>query len=287
VIAGGSPTPHRTRHPAALLLAALAGGGALLAGCGGSGPTKAEYTAKANTICRGASTHTVPLVGRLTSAAGSLSAADPAAARRLAGTLEQLHTVAATTLAQLQALAQPAGDRAAIERFSSSLAVVAETLRTTATAGGAGQPRETLAQLEATAADAGRMASAAGAYGLNECATLLGPLGGATVAQPTAAVHGTFVGESHHPTVNQPWRYTVTVTDAHGHKLSGTETTQYTLNGAVVGTEKPENVKFTGGVYRNTIEFPAAAVGFPLTVQAVVRTGEGSATATWPVKVRR
>jgi hypothetical protein len=265
----------------------MTGGGALLAGCGSSGPTKAEYTAKANAICRGASTQTVPLVGRLTSAAGSLSATDPATTRELAGTLERLHTVAATTLAQLQALARPAGDRAAIERFSSSLAVVAETLGKTATAAGAGQLRETLAQLEATAPAAGQMASASKAYGLNECATLFGPLGGTTSTQSAAAVHATVVGESHEPTVNQPWRYTVAVTNAQGRRLSGTETTQYTFNGAVVGTEKPENVKFTGGVYRDTVEFPATSVGFPLTVQAVVHTSGGSATATWPVKVRR
>lgn len=79
----------------------------------------------------------------------------------------------------------------------------------------------------------------------------------------------------------------VTVTDAEGHRLSGTETTHYTFNGAVVGTEKPQNVRFTDGVYRDTIEFPAAAVGYPLDVQTVIDTSLGSATLEWPIKVQR
>lgn len=87
--------------------------------------------------------------------------------------------------------------------------------------------------------------------------------------------------------MNLPWSYTVTVTGPNGEKLSGTETTNYTYNGVVVGTEKPQNVKFTGGVYHDTIEFPPAAVGHPLAVQAVVKTSLGSATASWPITVVR
>ena len=100
-------------------------------------------------------------------------------------------------------------------------------------------------------------------------------------------MHGTLVGENHHPTVNAPWTYTVTVTDARGRKMSGTETTQYTFDGAVVGTEKPVNVKFTGGVYHDTITFPAAAVGHPLDVQAVVHTSLGTLTLDWPIVVTK
>lgn len=280
--------PPRTRRYGAALPAALVGAVALLAGCGGGGPTKAQYTAKANAICAGAGTQTTALVGQLTKAAGSLGAANPSAARELASTLEQLHTTTGATLAKLRALEQPSADHAAIERFLSSLAVVNETLGKTATAAGAGQLRETLAQLEATAPAAGQMASAAKAYGLDECASLFGPLGGTTAStQPSAAVHVRMSAANHEPTVGRPWRYTVTATDAQGHELSGTETTQYAFNGAVVGTEKPENERFAGGVYHDTIEFPASAVGFPLTVRAVVHTGQGSATGTWTVKVRR
>ncbi|HEX8977369.1 MAG TPA: hypothetical protein VF781_12710 [Solirubrobacteraceae bacterium] len=100
-------------------------------------------------------------------------------------------------------------------------------------------------------------------------------------------MRGTLVGQNHHPTVNVPWTYTVTVTDARGRKLSGTETTQYTFGGAVVGIEKPENVRFTAGVYRDTIEFPPAAVGHPLNVRAVVHTSLGTLTLDWPIVVKK
>lgn len=103
----------------------------------------------------------------------------------------------------------------------------------------------------------------------------------------TGVIVARLTGENHEPIVNQAWHYKVTVTDAHGHKLSGTETTQYTYNGVVVGVEKPENVRFTDGVYRDTIEFPAEAVGYPLDVQTVVNTSLGSITLDWPIKVRR
>lgn len=103
----------------------------------------------------------------------------------------------------------------------------------------------------------------------------------------TGVIVARLIGENHEPIVNRPWRYRVTVTDARGRKLSGTETTQYTYGGTVVGVEKPENVSFTGGVYRDTIEFPAEAVGYPLAVQTVVHTSLGSVTLDWPIKVRR
>jgi cytoskeletal protein RodZ len=114
-----------------------------------------------------------------------------------------------------------------------------------------------------------------------------------TTSKPTTTtpslkppVQATLVGDNHHPKVNQPWHYTVTVTDSAGHKLSGTETTEYTFGGVVVGTEKPANVKFTNGVYHDTIEFPKAAVGHPLDVQVVVHTSLGSKTLDWAIQVQ-
>jgi len=114
----------------------------------------------------------------------------------------------------------------------------------------------------------------------------------ATAPKPPASapphpIDATLVGENHAPTVGKPWTYYVTVTDAQGSKLSGTETTQYTFNGVVVGTEKPTNVRFTDGVYRDTIEFPAAAVGYPLDVQTVIHVSLGTVTRDWPIVVHR
>jgi len=45
-------------------------------------------------------------------------------------------------------------------------------------------------------------------------------------------------------------------------------------------------VNFTAGVYHDTIEFPAAAVGQPLAVQVVVHTSLGSVTLSWPIEVK-
>ena len=102
---------------------------------------------------------------------------------------------------------------------------------------------------------------------------------------PPASIHATLAGESHHPVAGRRWHYRVTVTDAAGKPLTGTETTHYTFGGAVVGTEHPENVNFSRGVYNDTIEFPPAAVGHPLELEVVVHTDAGSATVSWPIEV--
>jgi hypothetical protein len=114
----------------------------------------------------------------------------------------------------------------------------------------------------------------------------------ATTSTSTAPVyarkiHATFVGENHAPKVNKSWTYSITVTDANGMKLSGTETTEYLFNGSIVGTEKPENVLFKNGNYHDTIQFPAQSVGIPLVVQAVVHTSMGSASVDWSITVQK
>lgn len=99
-------------------------------------------------------------------------------------------------------------------------------------------------------------------------------------------MHVTLAGPNHDPIVNERWSYSVTITDAKGRKLSGTETTEYLFNDSVVGTEKPENVPFENGLYNDTIEFPAESVGYPLVVQAVVHTSIGSGKADWSITVK-
>jgi hypothetical protein len=83
---------------------------------------------------------------------------------------------------------------------------------------------------------------------------------------PAIAASGirvTITGASHHPIVSKKWTYSVTATTGGGQKLSGTETTEYLYNGSVVGTEKPENVRFKNGSCHDTLLFPAEAVGQP------------------------
>src|SRR5579884_4222681 len=51
--------------------------------------------------------------------------------------------------------------------------------------------------------------------------------------------HASFKAPNHRPTVGKPWHYSVHVTDAHGHPLSGTVKIQFTFGGQVVGTDTP------------------------------------------------
>jgi len=267
-----------------MMLAAAVAGMVLLASCGASHPTKAQYTAKANAICATASGRTAPLMKQLIVTAESLgSPGGQSATQALAGDLQQLHAIAAGALAKLRALSQPSGGHAAIQRFLTPFASVTDTLGRAASVSAAGQPQQALEQLAGVVSGVQQTASAADAYGLRSCETVFAVPAITALVHP---IHATLIGENHNPTVNQPWSYTVTVTGAQGQKLSGTETTQYTYGGAVVGTEKPENVSFTGGVYHDTIQFPPAAVGYPLVVQAVVHTSLGSATLDWPVTVK-
>lgn len=254
-----------------------------LAGCGSSKPTRQQYDAKANAICAQASAQSTALVGQIATAAGSLGSGGQSAARELADALQSLHTLAGGSLAKLRALQRPATGQATVERFLSSYAEVQQAIGQAAAAVGSGQPQQAIARLGQAQPAAQRMAQAAKSYGMSSCQTLLPALAGASAQ--AQAIHATFSGEGHHPVVARPWRYTVTVTDAQGNRLSGTETTHYLYSGVVVGTEKPEHVPFTGGVYRDTVKFPAAATGHPLEVEAVIQTSQGSATARWPIEV--
>jgi hypothetical protein len=103
----------------------------------------------------------------------------------------------------------------------------------------------------------------------------------------TRPLHATLVGENHAPKVNQPWSYSVTVTDALGHLVSGTVNIEFALSGQVVGHDKPPTDRVTDGHMNDTIKFPAEAVGVPLDLQAVVHTTLGSLTRDWPITVQR
>ena len=101
----------------------------------------------------------------------------------------------------------------------------------------------------------------------------------------TRPMRATLVGENHAPKVNQPWGYSVTVTDANGHSMSGTVDIEFALSGTVVGHDKPPTDPITAGNLHHTLKFPAAAVGVPLEVQAIVHTTLGSLTLDWPITV--
>ena len=100
-------------------------------------------------------------------------------------------------------------------------------------------------------------------------------------------VRGTLTANNHAPVVNKAWRYSLTVTDASGRPLSGTVDIEFVFGGVVVGRDRPPTHPVTDGRWHDTLEFPATAVGEPLTFRAVVHTRHGSIILDWPIIVRR
>ena len=108
--------------------------------------------------------------------------------------------------------------------------------------------------------------------------------GKATVS--TGPVQGTLRGENHAPKVNRNWPYSVAVSDASGRPLNGTVDIEFAYGGEVVGHDTPRTHPVLDGRWHDSLKFPAAAVGMPLSVRAVVHTTRGSITLDWPITVR-
>ncbi len=87
--------------------------------------------------------------------------------------------------------------------------------------------------------------------------------------------------------VGRPWAYSVRVTDASGHPLSGRIDIEFVFAGTVVGHDTPPTHPLTKGRWHDVLRFPAEAVGHALTFRAVVHTAKGSVTLNWPVTVAK
>ncbi len=87
--------------------------------------------------------------------------------------------------------------------------------------------------------------------------------------------------------VNRPWFYSVRVTDASGHPLSGRVDIEFVFAGTVVGHDTPPTHSLIKGRWHDVLRFPAEAAGHALTFRAVVHTARGSATLNWPVTVAK
>lgn len=106
-------------------------------------------------------------------------------------------------------------------------------------------------------------------------------------AVTSGPVRGAVSGQNHAPKVGEAWRYSLTVTDAAGHPLSGAVDVEFAFAGQVVGHDSPPTHPVKHGHWTDKLTFPAAAVGHPLSLQAVVHTPRGSITLDWPITVRR
>jgi hypothetical protein len=149
----------------------------VLAGCGGSsGPTKAQYIEKADAACAAAHTQTAPLIESvLASTATALRSPSAAGARLLAADVQRLHAIALADLAKLKAVKQPSGEHAAVERFLKPLSSAIETVGQAGAALSSGQGAHGLALLEQLQSTLPQLASAASAYGLKQCESVLSP----------------------------------------------------------------------------------------------------------------
>ncbi|HEX3804983.1 MAG TPA: hypothetical protein VHV75_19310 [Solirubrobacteraceae bacterium] len=89
---------------------------------------------------------------------------------------------------------------------------------------------------------------------------------------------------NHTPIINKKWPITVDVTKGKT-KLSGSVTYQFLFSGSVVSTQKGHS--FKNGVYKDSLDFPANALGQALTLRIVVKTKDGTEHIDWTVKAEK
>jgi len=146
----------------------------LLAACGGSSaPSKAEYVAKVNAICKATAEKTAPLVKQLEGSATAILAGDSAKAREAAPVVEQLEKYGQESLAKVRAVQTPTGEKAAVERFLSPLTNVVSAANQAASSLHAGETTGAVSLLEQVQGDALQAVSAANAYGVSACGSVV------------------------------------------------------------------------------------------------------------------
>lgn len=89
----------------------------------------------------------------------------------------------------------------------------------------------------------------------------------------------------HHPRAGKPWPITIQVRTRNGKPLAGSVNYQFVTFGQVVA-RRPGH-RFKGGHFRDTLQFPAPAVGHPITLRILIATPAGTRRVDYPVQVRR
>lgn len=103
----------------------------------------------------------------------------------------------------------------------------------------------------------------------------------ATLSASSGGVTATMHAGSHHPTVNVPWPVRFTVTRG-GSPVRASVSYQYLFNGQIVA--RRSHYVFTGH-FADTFEWPASAVGYPLTLRAVIVSGATTLDLDYAVQV--
>jgi hypothetical protein len=174
---------------AKLLVAVVLAGAVSLAACGGggksatttsdahAGPTKAEYIASTSGICKDTEARLNPLIRQLGGAAAALVTGGSGATKEVATAVEKVYAIAASGLAKLRALPEPAADHAAISKFLTPLSAIVDSMHTAIAGLKHGQGAQALEQLQADQTPAAQVTAAAKSYGLRQCQTIFAALG--------------------------------------------------------------------------------------------------------------
>jgi len=139
-----------------------------------SGPTKAQYLARADAICKTTAAKINPLIGRAKADAPALLTGGSGA--QLVPIFRRLEAAAAGGLAQLRALPEPSGDHAAIQAFLVPLGGVVTALGDAAGDLGSGNTGKAIQLFTQTLQIAPQVTSAAQAYGYTACSQLVAAL---------------------------------------------------------------------------------------------------------------
>ena len=115
-------------------------------------------------------------------------------------------------------------------------------------------------------------------------ALLVAACAGVSAAPAQARLVATLSAPNHHPRVGVLWPIRITARDPAGHPVRAEVRYQYLFNGTVVA--RRSHYRFRG-TFRDTLEFPASAVGIRLVFRAVVTSAIGSRNLDWWVQVRR
>jgi hypothetical protein len=90
--------------------------------------------------------------------------------------------------------------------------------------------------------------------------------------------------QNHTPTANKKWPISLTVTKG-ATKLSGSVKYEFLFDGSVVSHQPGK--KFTDGIYKDELLFPATAVGNRLTLRIIVTTKYGKQNVNWTVNTKK
>lgn len=106
----------------------------------------------------------------------------------------------------------------------------------------------------------------------------------ATVTGSSHGVKATMQVSTHNPKVKQPWPLRITVTEG-GKSVKATVSYEWLYAGVVVAGPR-ERQTFTGHFSEN-LEWPASALGKPLTFRALVVVGKATVDLDYTVTVIR